>query len=91
MITEHSSVSASMMGSNRASNRDGSSKRNHKSDLNRTRQVEQALAISIILSNLSNDEEYIKVLLGVNKWREAYIKEKGDEISDADALVFDED
>jgi len=30
------------------------------------------LAISIILSNLSNDEKYIKVLLGVKQWKERY-------------------
>lgn len=30
------------------------------------------MAISIILSNLSNDEKYIKVLLGVKQWKERY-------------------
>ena len=59
-------MSHSMM-SGRPSNRDGS-KRNLKSDLNRTRQIELALAVSIILANLSNDEEYIKVLLGRDDW-----------------------
>jgi hypothetical protein len=33
-----------------------------------TKLVELTLAISIILSNLSNDQDYIKVLLGVEKW-----------------------
>jgi len=33
-----------------------------------TRQVELALAISIILSNLSNEEDYIKTLLGIQHW-----------------------
>ena len=36
-----------------------------KNELTQTRQVELALSISIILSNLSNNEEYIKTLLGV--------------------------
>lgn len=41
-----------------------------KKDLHSTRQVELALAVSIILSNLSNDEDYIKTLLGVNHWKQ---------------------
>ena len=36
-----------------------------KNELTQTRQVELALSISIILSNLSNNDEYIKTLLGV--------------------------
>ena len=77
------------MNSNHPSNREGGNKRNHKIDLNRTRQVELALAISIILSNLSNDEEYIKVLLGVDEWKAAWLQEAnkgGDYESEGDAL-----
>lgn len=48
------------------------SRRNLKSDLNRSRQIELALAISIILSNLSNDEKYIEVLLGVPEWNKRF-------------------
>ena len=51
-------------------NKDGS-KRNIKSDIIRTRQVELALAISIILSNLSNDENYIEILLGVDRLKKS--------------------
>lgn len=32
--------------------------------------VELALAVSIVLSNLSNEDDYIKVLLGINQWIE---------------------
>jgi hypothetical protein len=35
--------------------------------------VELALAISIILSNLSNDDQYIKILLGVDEWKKRYL------------------
>ena len=41
-----------------------------KSELTQTRQVELALSISIILSNLSNDEKYIETLLGIDDWTE---------------------
>lgn len=80
-VTENSEavsqISHSMqMHSNRQSHADmgasASMHKNSKNDLNRTRQVELALAISIILSNLSNDEEYIKVLLGADKWLQRY-------------------
>lgn len=81
-MTEQSSLSQSVIGTNRPSGRDGTPKRTNKSELHRTRQIEQALAISIILSNLSNDEEYIKVLLGVDKWKEAWLKENGCDASD---------
>ena len=37
--------------------------------------MELALAISIILSNLSNDEHYIKILLGVDEWKKRYLKQ----------------
>lgn len=57
------------------SNKDG--KRKQKHDLNHTRQVELALAISIILSNLSNDEAYIKILLGANHWERRYKELQG--------------
>ena len=40
-----------------------------KQNFTHTKQVELALSIAIILSNLSNDEEYIKTLLAVEKWR----------------------
>ena len=33
------------------------------------------MAISIILSNLSNDEHYIKILLGVDEWKNRYLKQ----------------
>ena len=33
------------------------------------------MAISIILSNLSNDEHYIKILLGVDEWKTRYLKQ----------------
>ena len=57
-------------------------RRNLKSDLNRSRQIELALAISIVLSNLSNDEEYIKVLLGVPEWNARYREQNGHESFD---------
>ena len=39
--------------------------------MTQTRQVELALSISIILANLSNNEEYIETLLGVNRQQQA--------------------
>ena len=67
---EASAFSNSMMQSQFQAN--NASKKNNKNDLIKNRQVELALAISIILSNLSNDEEYIKTLLGVKQWRERF-------------------
>jgi hypothetical protein len=34
----------------------------------KSRSEELALAVSIILANLSCDEEFLKILLGVRKW-----------------------
>ena len=66
-MTEQSSM---ISGASSRLNKDGS-KRNIKSDIIRTRQVELALAISIILSNLSNDENYIEILLGVDRLKKS--------------------
>lgn len=35
----------------------------------KSRSEELALAVSIILANLSSDEEFLKILLGVRKWK----------------------
>ena len=39
-----------------------------KTGTTQTKHTEMALSIAIILSNLSNDEEYIRTLLGVDNW-----------------------
>jgi hypothetical protein len=55
-----------------------------------TRQVELALAISIILSNLSNTEEYIETLLGVKEWKKRAQTQALDvKPSDESALAID--
>jgi hypothetical protein len=35
---------------------------------NKQMNVQLSLAVSIILSNLSNEEEYMRVLLGIDTW-----------------------
>ena len=75
VINDHSSATGMSMIS--ASHQVGQSslalkKKTSKNDLTKTRQIELALSISIIFSNLSNDEEYIKVLLGADEWEQRY-------------------
>ena len=40
-----------------------------KSKAEKERSNELALAIAIILANLSSEEDFVKILLGVNKWK----------------------
>jgi len=48
----------------------GVSRRNRmRQNLDKNRAEELALAVSIILANLSCDEEFLKILLGVRKWK----------------------
>ena len=54
----------------------GVSRRNRiRENADKDRSEELALAVSIILANLSCDEDFLKILLGVNEWSRAATKE----------------
>ena len=48
----------------------GTTRRNKlRENKEKNRSEELALSVSIILANLSCDEEFLKILLGVKKWK----------------------
>lgn len=53
----------------------------------RNRSEELALAVSIILANLSCDEDFLKILLGVDEWNKTCKPEKEDKDAGSPSMI----